>query len=87
MNCVSRLPMPLMKSVRICVPMLRRRLNLIRFQIDHFLHRIGQRSDHGGFAFQQHLHHHDAGVAGLLGLRHLETQPQIHHRHHAARGD
>ena len=84
MNCESRFPMPLMKSVRIWVPILGGRLNLVRLQVDHFLHRIGQRADHGRFAFEQHLHHDDAGVDGLLGFRHFKTQAQVDHRHYVA---
>src|SRR4029077_11355619 len=55
-------------------------LNLVRFEIDDFLDRIGQRADHRGFAVEQHFDHHDAGVAGALSLRHLETEAQIDHR-------
>src|SRR4029077_4339654 len=31
-------------------------------------------------AVEQHFDHHDAGVAGALSLRHLETEAQIDHR-------
>jgi len=61
-----------------------RRLNLIRLQVNHFLHRIGQSADHRRLAFNQHLHHDDAGVDGLFCLRHLERQSQIDHGHNSA---